>query len=47
MRLGKIWAISVGDYLILWDLEDDSGDPAIRYLGPDTLASRPIDDEDD
>lgn len=35
IRPGRLWAISVDDYLILWDLDDAT--PVVRYLGPDVL----------
>lgn len=34
-RSGRLWAISVENYLILWDLDGEI--PVVRYLGPDVL----------
>lgn len=35
IRPGRLWAIPVDDYLILWDLDGEI--PVVRYLGPNVL----------
>lgn len=35
IRPGRLWAISIDDHLILWDLDGQT--PVVRYLGPDIL----------